>query len=304
MSILILHFSQIEGQKIHTYREFSYTEEEVRTKVYSTYKTPEGFYQDRLERGDKIHDSIYYHRQLKGGNWTFYSTDDYFEARAHVENEIMNSNVENKVISEIYENEKYFEFKTEETRTNGHTYILRHRVHKSSYIYLIENVRVKIWRQTNETSPIEIGTFIQRPIDESSSKELIEYLWFISNYNHYGAKVLDKKQSSNDQNIFYTSLETAFVGGDWGMHDVIYLTYSNYSINKTSGEIALMQEVFREIQGKYHPNSFFMPIECLFLPLTLFFILLVFGLWRKRKIKPTKGNEDSYNHHNGDSKAR
>jgi hypothetical protein len=283
-------FNLIHSQKVRTYKDFTYTEKDVRTKIYSDYKTPENFYQDRLEKGDKMHDSIYYHGQPHSETSYFYSTDEYDKARTRVENDMMNSNVANKEISEEYENEKYFEFKTEETKTNGHTYILRHRIHKTSYISLRESSIARIWPQTNESIPIEIGILNQKPVHKSNSKELIEYLWFISNYNYFGAIILDKKITEIDGNIYYAFLETAFVGGDWGMNDVIYLTYSNYSINKTSGEIILIQEVFREIEGKYHSNVFFTPIELLVLPLAPLFIAVIWFLWRRQR--KTGGRKD------------
>lgn len=231
----------------NVYEEFIYTDSRAIEIAYLGPKTPTGFYKDRLERGEMIHDSIYYYRKF-GEGWEFFATDDLYEARTLVVNHIQNSNVKVKEISETYECEKFFEFKTVENHDNGYTYILRYRVNKSSYIQLNYNLGIPAWwPDLNDQRSIEIGTFNQNPRGLSNSKEFIEYLWFSINYNYKvsGRAIYDEilRQSTEVINIIF--LEVHLSRGDWDIPDVIKMVYSKYSISKSSGRIWLYQICFR-----------------------------------------------------------
>jgi hypothetical protein len=231
----------------HRYKEFIYSDFKSMTLAYFGPKTPVGFYNDRLERSRKIHDSIYYHRKFNGEFWEFFSAADYNEAKALVKYNLNNSNVKVKKISETFECEKYFEFKTVENHENGNTYILRHRIHKTSYIQLTDAyIFPAWWLGLNDERLIELGTFNHRPINLWNSKNLIEYLWFIQHYNLFGIAIYDEILKQDYETIYCIFLEVHLNSGDWDIPDVIEMIYSKFSINKNSGKILLYQHVFRE----------------------------------------------------------
>lgn len=233
---------------ISTFEEFSYTESTVIKLLYSGSRTPADFYNHNLIMGEKIYDDFYYHRS--GGHtepWEFFSTNDLTEARNLVDKNLKSSSVSNKNISETTECEKYFEFKTVDVREGGRVYIRRHRVHKSSYIYLKDAYTFPAWwPDLNDQRTVYLGAFNQKPYTFFNLKEFVEYLWFIEYHGISGLAFFDTFISENENDFSYSILEVRLRIGDWGMQDKVTLTYVKFTINKDNGSISLFQHCFDE----------------------------------------------------------
>lgn len=161
------------------------------------------------------------------------------------------------------ETEKYFELRIR-WRPNPES-ITRYRVHKCSYVDFSNYDGDKfLYRHgTNTLSNDTMGIFIFKPSNLESVKELIEYLWYINNWNLEGRKVV--KSSIRDIGKFfqYTIYETSITFGDWGMHDVIYLNRKDIFINKKNGLMIGYKYFIKELYGNYLENPIIneMPID-------------------------------------------
>ncbi|MFH1110707.1 MAG: hypothetical protein V1790_16140 [Planctomycetota bacterium] len=163
-------------------------------------KAPPGSYQESLTS------SIYYvnTRSIESlrerkREWFELCTDDAAEARAWSDATSENFS-EQRAFVKFRENEKYFEFQKEG---------IAYRVHKCSYFD-----PSKVNRLDRERGPL-IGTFNQRPIDATNSKELVEYLWFIWNYNFFGSCILSTETAESKDAIWVSLLERTVAGRDW-----------------------------------------------------------------------------------------
>ncbi len=237
-----------------TQTEFS--DKVILDAVYSDYKTPDGFFVDTLEKGEKISDSFYYERILENNKWIFYCTNDINTAKQLVNKNISDYNEQNysgsdRVIIDTSENEKFFEFKTIEFSKTlpDRKYYLRYRVYKCNYL---SDLQHGVYSKKDESiSDNYIGIFAKKPITTENVKELVEFLWYsaFSNYNTGGSKVLSSFTEENDNSIKHTIFETKTVYGDWGLCDQITLIKSIYTVNKNSGEIKLAEENVKILQG-------------------------------------------------------
>ena len=214
-------------------------EDQILQMVYSSYKYPQGFYQEELTKS-----SIYYENsvsvkpmQQRETYWVELCTNDHDQARAWSDSSNAYSSASRVVVSER-ETEKYFEFK----RSDSSPWSLLSRVHKKSYLDRSMYDRF-------HPGPI-LGTYMKRPILSSDVKSLIEYIWFVENYEFYGAKVVsvDAKESESAHQILI--IETRVSGGDFGLRDMITVYESTYSVNKLDGAITLSKKVQRFIEGR------------------------------------------------------
>lgn len=238
-----------------------FTSKEILDAVYSDYKVPDRFFEDALERGGKISDSVYYERVLENNKWMFYCTNYFNTAKQFVEKNVAEYNKQepkefypDRVIIETNENEKFFEFKTieEQTTSPDRKYYLRYRVYKCSYISDLQHGMY--YKKDDGISDNYIGIFTQKPITIKNVKELVEFLWYsaFSNYNISGSKVLSSFVEEDNKSIKHMIFETRTVGGDWNMCDQITLVKSTYTVNIDSGKIELIQEDIRTIEGNCH----------------------------------------------------
>ena len=233
-----------------------FTDKEILDAVYSNYKTPDGFFVDTLEKGEKISDSVYYVRMLENNNWIFYCTNDINTAKQLVDRDIAEyhktDDSSGRMIVDASENEKFFEFKTLETHKTlpGMKYYLRYRAYKCSYLSDLQYGMY--YKKDKSISDGYIGTFTKKPITTENVKELVEFLWYsaFSNYNLGGAKVLSSFTGENGDSIKHTLFETSTTYGDWGLYDQITLIKSIYTVNKNSGEIRLIKEDIKTLQGR------------------------------------------------------
>lgn len=257
--ILISFSGIIPNSKSDTqivYKEFTYSEEDIKNFIYSNKKVPDDFYYEIRYEQDNYSIYFVYPGIMNGSEYTFFSTNDFNEAQNFILQYLQKPDISAKNITTTYENEKFYEFQTEELNRFGFLHIRKYRVHKSSYIYL-NDLSYHTWVTTltlGQNESLEIGIFEHMPINTTSTKELVGYLWFMKNFMMHGHVVADYVISTNNSIVSVILLETQMVSGDWGIDDSITLVYSQYSINITSGKISLYREAFSRFNGKYNPN--------------------------------------------------
>jgi hypothetical protein len=268
-------YPKTQDEDLKTYKEFQYSEDEIKNFVYSNKTVPEGLYYETL-RGH-----LYFSIEFSTNNLTeanFFFENNYPGSYAH--------------LVETSENEKFFEFVTKRNYTHPVIGIYTEtnviRVHKSSYIFLNESgyfhgLPDKLYFGHNES--FKIGTLNQRPLNSSNTKEVCSYIWFLRNWMMYGYKIANCVLSVDNNTIYCMLLEIEVIYGDWGMYDAITLIYSKFSINRDNGSISIWREAFDEFEGEYHPNLYPIidPITEIFriiLVSLFFFSLLTYILWK------------------------
>lgn len=245
---------------LKTYNEFQYSEDGIIDFVYSNKTVADGLYYDMLKGS--------LHFPLK------FSTDNFIEAINFIEKNYHYDN-----IIETSENEKFFEFVTESYHTHpiigDYTTTDVIRVHKMSYIFLNNSdyfLGLPVHLRLNQSESFKIGTFNQRPINNSSAKEVSSYIWFIRSWN-VGFKIANYTLSEDINTVYCMFLETRLAMGDWGVYDLITLVYSKFSINKDNGSISIWRIAFDEFEGKYNPHLRIINDY----PFTQFIIYIVLG---------------------------
>ena len=229
------------GKKQSTQTEF--TDKELLDAAYSGYKYPEGFYQEDLHGG-----SLYYENTVsikpvgeREHIWIELCTNNKSQALEWSESSSKNSAYYRDLVDEK-ETEKYFEFRRVYSKNPSD--VILSRVHKCDYLNRSKYDKSK--------RPSILGTFNQRPVTIEKVKELIEYLWFIENYNWGGQKVLRSFTENQGNSVKHTLYKICIVYGDWGVCDVISLFKSEYIVDKNSGEITVSHEIIKTVTGKCH----------------------------------------------------
>lgn len=216
-------------------------DDEILEKAYSSYKIPEGFYQENLEGG-----SIYYNNTLsilpleeRTSSSIQLSTDDRDQAREWSEATSQNSSYYRKLVEES-ETEKYFQFKRVYERNPSD--IILSRVHKKSYLDR------SMYDFFNPGTVL--GKYNKKPYQINEVKELVEYLWFVENYNINGRKVLESSISEDWSAFNHTLKEIKIIYGDWDMRDEIIVLETTYYVYKSDGKISINEKEIRKIKGK------------------------------------------------------
>ncbi len=216
-------------------------EDQILRLVYSSYKCPQGFYQENLTKC-----SMYYENSVsvkpmaqRKAVWYELSTEEYSKARAWSDSSSVYSSAPRAIVSER-ETEQFFEF----TRSDASPWSLLSRVHKASYLDRSMVDRFK-------PGPL-LGMFKKRPILSTNVKNLIEYLWFIENYETAGTKVITEDTLESETAYQVVMTETRVSYGDFGLRDMITIYESTYSVSKLDGTITLSRNARRVIEG--HKN--------------------------------------------------
>jgi hypothetical protein len=217
------------------------TDENVLRAVYSSYKYPAGFYQEDLNGGSPYYENTISTKSIseRPSYWYELSTNNRDQAFAWSESSSVYSAYYRKLESEK-ETEKYFEFRRvwEEHPTD----ILLSRVHKEGYL------DKSMYDRLNPGDTL--GIFTKSNIDTTSVRELIEYLWFVWNYNMGGAKALCSYVINFNDSVNYLLFYTMVSYGDWGLCDQISVMRSIFSVSKQSGIIKENKYLVRHITGK------------------------------------------------------
>lgn len=206
--------------------------------VYSSYRVPPGFYQE-----DLTNSNLYYENTIsitpgyqRGDTGFELCTDDHNLARAWSDSSNAYGSDNRAVIAER-ETERFFEF----TRADASKWKLLSRVHKCTYL---DRSMLDRFHPGSV-----IGVFNKRPMSQIDVQSLVEYLWFLDNYDIGGEKILSVESADNGS-VFQTILtETQVSYGDWGMRDRITVFLSAYAVNKTDGTITLNKTIQRTLEG-------------------------------------------------------
>jgi hypothetical protein len=271
-------FLESQDGDVIVYNEFQYTREEILNLLYSDQKVPSGFYFENTS-----HSLQYVETENETKEeWCFYSTDNFTEAQTVVEKYLQNNPHHPNNIINSSETEKFFEFINEEiwysrAYNKNMTSYLSYRIHKKSYIFLYDSIYFDwgTFLELGMNKSYNIGKFNQIPINQSNTKELCEYLWFINNYNIHLYSAFKSILIEENDSIYYKLLSSEGGGGDWGMSDTIRLIYNVYSINKTTGEFSLFKVSIDKFLGKSYPNPFYNPIYETFILITITMIVFL-----------------------------
>jgi hypothetical protein len=232
---------QVNLTYVATFDSISITDDVLLQIVYSTFKLPSGFYQENL-----ADTNIYYENTVsilplarRTDRWSEMSTDDRAQAFAWSESSSVNSAYYRTLVYES-QTEKFFQFcRVYLQRPRD---VLFSRVHKLSYL---DRSMFDAFHPTSL-----IGVFNFRPIDTTSVRTLVEYLWFTHNYSNGSAKALAAPTSESPDSVWCALylVETSY--GDFGLRDGIGLSRELYAIDRQTGKIYRSKSVIRSLQGR------------------------------------------------------
>jgi len=218
-----------------------FTDQEILTAAYSNSKYPPGFYTEELQGGN-----IYYVNtvSIKPVNerehiWIQLCTDNRDEAFNWSELTCNYSSYYRDLIEEK-ETEKYFEFRRVYKENPNDVALFR--AHKCAYL---DRSMYDFFKK----GPF-IGIYNKKPYKLNEVKELIEYLWFTSNYNIGGVSILNSTTIETGKEFIHTLYEVSVTYGDWNSYDDISLWKLNYYINKSNGEITFSKSLLKTITGR------------------------------------------------------
>ena len=193
-------------------------------------KYPNDFYNEETKNIASIYYVNTVSTKLDNTKWIQLCTDDRNEAT----NWIKISSKREKI--ELTETEKYFQFISIDTTSS---YKILFRVHKCSYLDRT------IYDALNSSD--SLGILNKRPINEQSTKEVIEYLWFNEYYAIGNPKVFYTNYSEDSENCLYQIYVVNYTDGDFGMCPSITVEKQNYIVNKTTGLITKKIKIIRTI---------------------------------------------------------
>jgi len=234
-------------------------DEYLRLAYDKNYKHPVGFYHDEVI-DDPMHKAVYYDNTLsivpanarEGVAWSFLSTSDINEARNWSNLTNTHSSVNRKLISER-KTEKYFEFLRID-QSDG--FNLLSRVHRSEY-FIPKDLQSAFGDlailEGKKVQNVDLGIY-NGSLAKDNVKELVEYVWsMFYDYLHSGKKVIVSEISENDA-AFECYIQSLFmVGGDWGVHDMIYIIDNTFVLDKKTKVLTLAKMAgTNKITGKYN----------------------------------------------------
>ena len=219
-----------------TQTEFS--DDELLNATYTDYRFPSDFYQENL--GDT---SLYYVNTIsidsvENGKSIQLSTNSSEKAKDWS----IKSTYENSEFKNGINNEKFFEFiRITNPQDNS---IIKFRTHKSSYLTR-DN-----YDFFNKSDTIGIFKKLNFTVDDT--KNLIDYLWFVSNYNNGSKKILSSFAVDNQQIFEIHHYELYIVYGDFNLYDGITLINKVYEVERNTGVIKVKEAIIRKINGEYN----------------------------------------------------
>jgi len=218
----------------------------------SDYMYPDGFYHEDLN----YMWSTYYENTVsvkpiaeREHIWIELHTTNKDEARnwSNLSNEYSSVN---RILIRENETEKYFEFfRVNEVRESD---VLLSRVHRSDYFIpyfdrfnYFYNFDLLVENKT-------IGKY-NGSISLEKIKEFVEYLWGTGNVVGFPEKVLESKISEKKDKYEHYIQSIRMTGGDWGLHDMIYVYRNKFELDKNTKILTLVErKSIKEIKGKYH----------------------------------------------------
>lgn len=222
-------------------RQTEFTDDELLDAVYSDYKYPEYFYTEDFDGGSPYYENTVSITPLEDrtNEWRELCTNSREQALEWSELSSQYSSYYRDLVEES-ETDKYFQFRR--VWLEHPSDILLSRVHKCMYLDRSNYDRFKGGHL--------IGTFNYRPVSAAAVAELVEYLWFIGNYNTGGFKALSSFTDPTDEYIRHTIYAIRVSYGDWGLCDYISLVKEIYDVHTVTGDISYYEVYIRSIQGK------------------------------------------------------
>lgn len=227
-----------------TFDTIHIADSELLRAAYSSFKIPQGFYQEDLQDG-----SLYYENTLsivpvhrRSPPYFELSTNSRQQALAWSESTSVNS-AYYRVPQDERETDQFFEFRRV-YQVNQRDITLS-RVHKLSYF---DRSMYDFWHPT----PL-IGRLNSRPLDESLVQRFTEYFWFINNYATWRMKALTAIPTSSSDTVYCALYHLRFTPGDFGVRDLISLERTTYAVSKSTGDVITRNSTLRYISGLLHP---------------------------------------------------
>lgn len=229
-------------------------------QAYSEEWYPDNFYNENIDfTSNNV--AFYLETKVESRNYRapeFYCTNNFNEAKTKVD-ELIKGPFRPKTIVDINENEKFFEFKTIETRNGKVTFTIRYRAHKCSYLNDLK-IRHRIpvgpfAESYTQSLPESVGTFAQKPITRNNVKELIEYLWFISTAQEDKEYVTSNLKISEGGNLVKVIIPIIWVCEICRKEDncdILKYYELTYGVDKKTGDISLYNQnlIKDNIKGK------------------------------------------------------
>lgn len=221
-----------------TSTQTEFTDNELLNATYTDYKFPSNFYHENL--GDT---SLYYVNTLSidsttNGKSIQLSTNSFEKAKDWS----IKSTYENSEFKNGMNSEKFFEFiRIANPKDRS---IIKFRAHKSSYL---TRDRYDFFHKSDT-----LGIFRKLNFSVDETKELIDYLWFVENYNNDSKKILSSFTVDNQQIIEVHHYELYIVGGDFNIYDGITLLKKVYEVERNTGIITVTEAIIRTINGEYN----------------------------------------------------
>lgn len=224
------------------------TDSTIRAFAYGPAKYPAGFYME--DHGEIIiyEDS---HSILslpeRTGIPHELCTDSIAEARGWSEAAAANKSGSWELRSERATS-MYFEFRW----ANASQVIVRSRIHRQAYVdrsmYPLDPL------DPYPSRPSPFAVLNGRPIDTSSVRMLVEYLWFVNNYDMGGNIVVAGVMDRSSDSIRYALYHLSVSYGDVGLKDAIVLRRSLYSVSPWTGQVVASHRSIRMVQGKLNQD--------------------------------------------------
>jgi hypothetical protein len=160
------------------------------------------------------------------------------------ENTNLKSTFDNSLFEQGIENDKFFEFIRIKNPVDNS--VIKFRTHKTSYLTR-DNYKYDYLNNSGT-----LGVFRKQNFTGNDTKELIDYLFFIRNYNHEGYKILSSFVVNKQLTIEVHHYELFIVGGDFNLYDGITLLKKVYEVDRSSGVIVVTWTNIREINGEFN----------------------------------------------------
>lgn len=223
------------SRPVFSLEQEQFTDDELYSVGYSDYKYPLNFY---TEDSNGSLNYVTNHKIDSAEDKTIYlSSLSVDEAEQWIRYDAK----ANDIIEVGNHTEKYFEF------IKIQKYPILFRVNRKDYL---DRDSFDLKRTNTNEYPYTLGHY-NNSMTKEKCKELIDYLWYIKNYNSYGKSVMSSIVTEESDKMLVTHHEHNFNQGDWDLSDSITWWKVEYSVNKETGEIlVLSRTLMKALEGK------------------------------------------------------
>lgn len=172
------------------------------------------------------------------------STNDFAQALIWSEQAASNKPVYKQLVDNT-DTELYFQF--ERVDLNNTNFIHLSRVFKSD---VIDRSGVDLTKANNYQGKISSAS-----LDSILVKQIIEYLWTFSFSNNYGNTVIESNSSETGVAFNHILLEAKMTSGGNDACDTIEIFESQYSVDKTTGEMSKTIQTIRTYLASFNGST-------------------------------------------------